>query len=239
MLIQTFAPAANKLLHDSRQVLEAPSQASPGKIVDEFVREHPVLAAGTLGSAGYALGSAYPSTWAHEMGHATAIRTLYQGGNPSVEVFPFKGGVTKWYPAALSPLGEKLGNDGARAVVAASGTLVDIGIATATFGAGFSLRKKHPIAGAALMGYGTMTLLNSVMYAGSALGGNLGALSSTGNDFATLAVKGGLHPLASMAILASIIPLEYAALKWLENRREAAEVDLPKSVFGGVKPNVA
>lgn len=232
MLIQTHSPRASQLALAARSPRNPGSEASSAKIVDELVREHPLLAAGTLGSAAYTAGSVYPSTWAHEMGHATAIRTLYQNGRPSVEVFPFKGGVTKWYPSALSPLGEKLGSDGARAVVAASGTLVDIGLATSTFGLGFSLRKKHPIAGAALMGYGSMTLLNSVLYAGSALGGDLGALAAKGNDFATLAVKGGLHPLASMAILASIIPLEYAALKWTENRREGTEEEKPKSVFG-------
>lgn len=237
MLIQTHSPQARRLALDAKSPKkDASSKPSPGKIVDELVREHPLLAAGTLGSAGYTLGSIYPSTWAHEMGHATAIKTLYLNGRPSVEVFPFKGGVTRWYPSALSPLGEKLGNDGARTLVAASGTLVDIGIATSTFGVGFHLRKKHPIAGAALMGYGSMTLLNSVLYAGSAIGGDLGALAAKGNDFATIAMKGGLHPLASMAILASIIPLEYAALKWLENRREGAEEEKPKSAFGSAQP---
>jgi hypothetical protein len=236
MFIQTSAPMTRKPVPGPRP----PEQAKTEKIVDEFVREHPVMAAGVLGSAGYTAASAFPSTWLHEMGHATAIEHLYSNGRPSVEVFPFKGGVTRWYPSELSPLGKTLGNDGARALVAASGTLVDIGVATGTFGLGFTLRKKHPIAGAALMGYGAMTVVNSLLYAGSAVGGNLAALSSTGNDFATLAVKGGLHPLASMAILASILPLEYAALKWLENKREGKEEEArPPSVFAPQRPLVA
>lgn len=231
MLIQTATSQSLRPSGNTQTVLKAPEKAGVGKIVDEFVRENPVLAAGVLGSAGYTAASAYPSTWLHEMGHATAIKHLYTNGRPTVEVFPFNGGVTRWYPSELSPMGKRLGADGSRALVAASGTLVDIGVATTTFGAGFAVRKKHPIVGAALMGYGAMTLTNSLLYAGSALGGDLAALSAKGNDFATIAVKGGLHPIASMAIIASVLPLQYAAMKWIENRAEGAEEVKPRSVF--------
>lgn len=218
MLIQTAAhrPVGRSKASDTHRP-KSDTPAQPEKVVDELVREHPLVAAGLLGSAGYTAASAYPSTWLHEIGHATAIKHLYSNGRPTVEVFPFKGGVTRWYPSELSPLGKRLGPDGARALVAASGTLVDIGVATSTFGLGFTLRKKHPIVGSALMGYGAMTMVNSLFYAGSALGGDLAALSAKGNDFATIAVKGGLHPIASMAILASILPLQYAGMKLLES----------------------
>ena len=79
-------------------------------------------------------GSAYPSTWLHEMGHAQMIELMYDGGNPKVEVFPFKGGVTRWQLAPLSEVGQKFGADGARAMVSAAGTLVDMGVAATSFG---------------------------------------------------------------------------------------------------------
>jgi hypothetical protein len=236
MLIKTAAPSVAR---PSRGGVKATAESSPERskagLVDQLVRDHPVLSAGVLGSVGYTAASVHPSTWLHEMGHATAIKQLYTNGRPTVEVFPLKGGVTRWYPSELSPLGKKLGPDAARALVAASGTLVDVGVATTTFGAGFAMRKKHPIVGAALMGYGAMTIGNSVAYAASALGGDLAALSAKGNDFATIAVKGGLHPLASMAILASILPLQYAAMKWIENSGQETG-EQPPSVFAAVAP---
>lgn len=234
MLIQTSSPTL------VRRNPTPKAKPEPEGKVEEFVRENPLLATGLLGSAAYTAASAFPATWLHEQGHAQAIKALYTNGRPSVEVFPFKGGVTRWYPSQLTQLGQKLGADNARAMVAAAGTIVDIGVATGTFALGFNLRKEHPIAGSALMGYGAMTMLNSVLYAGSALGKNLAQLSTTGNDFATIAVKGGLPPIASVAILASIIPLEYLALRWLEKRGESPEVRefAPRGLFPSGHPGL-
>lgn len=50
----------------------------------------------------------------------------------------------------------------------------------------------------------------------------MAALAARGNDFASLGLRAGLHPLASVAILASVLPLEYAALKWLEGNEKDA-----------------
>lgn len=189
--------------------------------LDTF-RDKPVLRAGALGTLSYTIGSAYPSTWLHEMGHAKMIEVMYEGAKPTVEVFPFKGGVTRWHPGPLSDIGEKFGANGARAMVSAAGTLVDMGVAATTFGIGFKMRKKHPIIGSALMGYGAVTVANSIAYAASAVGKDVAKLAREGNDFAGLAVRAGLHPVASIAILAALLPLEYAALKWLENRSSSS-----------------
>ncbi len=180
------------------------------------------MRAGALGSLSYTAASAYPSTWLHEMGHAKMIELMYEGANPTVEVFPFKGGVTKWHAGPLSELGQEFGPNGARAMVSAAGTLVDMGVAATTFGIGFKMRKKHPIIGSALMGYGAMTVANSIGYAAIAVGKDVVKLAREGNDFAGLAVRAGLHPIASIAIMAAILPLEYAALKWLENRSSSS-----------------
>lgn len=232
MLIQSSVPQSARA---ARPAASTPTTADGKDVVDkidDFLKDHyPAVLGGTLGTAAYVGAAAYPSTWAHEMGHAIAIEKLYTNGQPTVEVFPFEGGVTRWRPSELTPLGEKFGKDGARAMVAASGTLVDIGISTATFGTGFALRKKHPIIGHALMGYGAMTMLNSVMYASSAVGANIGALSSTGNDFATIGLKAGIPPIASMAILASILPLQYVAMRALEGDGEKATEEQNRSVF--------
>lgn len=170
-----------------------------------------------VGFAANMAAAGYPSTWLHEMGHAKMIELMYEAGNPQVEVFPFKGGVTRWRISPLSEVGQKFGPDGARAMVSAAGTLVDMGVAATAFGAGFKLRKKHPIAGMALMGYAGATVANSIAYAASAVGKDVAKLALEGNDFAGLAVKAGIHPLVSIGIMAALLPLEYAALKYLED----------------------
>lgn len=173
-----------------------------------------------LGSASYTAASIYPSTWLHEMGHAKMAEALFQNANPRVEVTPFNGGVTYWRPGQLTALGEKVGRETAMGMVSGAGALVDMAVAATTFGAGFKIRKKHPIVGAALMGYGAMTVVNDIAYAAKALGGDMVKKAAEGNDFASLGVRIGLHPIASMAIMASILPLEYLALKWLEGKSE-------------------
>ncbi len=183
-------------------------------------RTQQMLKGGGIGLAANVAAAGYPSTWLHEMGHAKMIELLYENGNPQVEVFPFKGGVTRWQLSPLSPLGEKLGSNGSRAMVAAAGTMVDMGVAMTTFGAGFKLRKKHPVVGAALMGYGAMTVTNSIAYAASAVGKDFAQLASQGHDFANLAVRAGIHPIASIALMASVLPAQYAVMKYLENRSE-------------------
>lgn len=193
----------------------ASAAKEPQDILPEFINETTVKGVGG-GMAASLVGAAYPSTWAHEMGHAKMVELMYEGANPQVEVWPFKGGVTRWQQGPLSEVGKKFGPDGARAMVSAAGTMVDLGIATTSFGVGFKLRKKHPVVGTAMMVYGGMTVLNSISYAATAVGGDLAALARQGNDFASIAVRTGVPPLASIAIMAAILPLEYAALNYLE-----------------------
>lgn len=170
-----------------------------------------------VGMAANIAATAYPSTWMHEMGHAKMIEVMYDGVKPEVEIFPFKGGVTRWRLGPLSDVGQKFGHDGARAMVAAAGTMVDMGVAGTAFGVGFKMRKEHPIVGTALMGYAGATVINSIGYAASAVGKDLVKLSMEGNDFATLGVKAGIHPIVSIALMAALLPLEYAVLKYLED----------------------
>ena len=194
-------------------VAEKQTEESPDKLSD---RVSNLMGGVGAGAAASLVGAAYPTTWLHEMGHAKVAEMMYQGANPSVEVWPFKGGVTRWTPGPLTELGQKFGEDGARAAVSAAGTIVDLGVAATSFGIGFKLRKKHPIVGTAMMGFGAMNVLNSISYAATAVGKDLGALARQGNDFASIAVRTGLPPIASIALMAAMLPLEYAALSYLE-----------------------
>ncbi|MCE7871743.1 hypothetical protein DYH09_15370 [bacterium CPR1] len=169
--------------------------------------------AGVRGGIAYGIGIGYPSVWLHEMGHAVTASALYQGANPRIEVTPWQGGVTYWRPGPLTELGQELGPTYARAAVSAAGTVVDVGLATTTFAAGYMMRHKRPVLGSVLMGYAGFTMVNTVAYALSALG-----TARAGNDFATIATMTGIHPLITAGVLAAILPAEYLLLRHLEKK---------------------
>ena len=103
-----YTKPANHTVVDAPKTEEA---AEP-----EFLGNKTITGLGA-GAAASFVGAAYPSTWAHEMGHAKMIELMYDGAKPEVEVWPFKGGVTRWRPGPLSEVGQKFGPDGARAMV--------------------------------------------------------------------------------------------------------------------------
>lgn len=156
------------------------------------------------------------SIYPHEAGHAAAVNLLFKNARPDIDIFPGRGGVTRWDPrGGLTPLGERFGFEGSRAIVSGAGAIVDTAIAMTTFAAGYALRKKHPMVGRTMMGYAAMTMLNDVIYAASALG----TAVARGNDFASLATFAGIHPLVSVAVLAAVLPAEYLVLRAIEKAR--------------------
>ncbi len=170
---------------------------------------------GALGTAAYMGGTAYPSTYLHELGHKMAVHTLYSGSTAEITVNPFKGGVTRWRAEGLSPLGERLGAAGSRSVVAMAGTAMDALSSCALFATGYKLRKKHPLMANAMMGYGVMNMANSTLYAASGIGQSA-ATAKAGHDFVTLQTQLGIPCWVSTAVVASLIPLTYLAMRALE-----------------------
>lgn len=203
--------AVSPLTYRPRSVASAASQEKeaekPGLTGDEMARSL------IYGGGAFTVGAAYPTVWLHEMGHALTANALYQGANPHITINPLQGGVTRWTPGPLTELGQKLGPEHARAAVAAAGTVIDVGIATTSFAAGYMMRKKHPVAGAVLMGYAGMSMANTVMYAASAL-----QAASAGNDFATFAAMTGIHPAITLGAMVAILPAEYLLLRHLEQK---------------------
>lgn len=172
---------------------------------------------GALGTAAYMGGTAYPSTYLHELGHKVAVHALYSGSTAEITVNPFKGGVTRWSAEGLSPLGERLGAAGSRSVVAMAGTAMDAMSSCALFATGYKLRKKHPMMANAMMGYGVMNMANSTLYAASGIGQSA-ATAKAGHDFVTLQTQLGIPCWVSTAVVASLIPLTYLAMRALENK---------------------
>lgn len=180
--------------------------------------------------------------YAHEAGHAVAANLMFQDANATISVTPFKGGVTRFMAGALTETGQGLGREGALTVVSGAGPLVDVAISMVSFATGYVIRKQHPIAGRAMMGYAAMTMLNDVLYAGSALGAGTIALAKTGNDFANLAVHAGIPPIVSVAVLAALLPAEYLLLRAAEKAihgltsKDAAPMAVPNSAGTSSKP---
>ena len=144
-----------------------------------------------------------------------AVHTFYSGAQAEITVYPFKGGVTKWSATGLSPLGEQLGSQGSRAAVAAAGTAMDALTSVALFAAGYKVRKKNPLLGNAMMGYGVMTMTNSTLYAASGIGKSA-ATAKAGHDFLTLQTQLGIPCWASTAVVASLIPITYLVIRSLD-----------------------
>ena len=171
------------------------------------------LAGGALWTAGTGSGV---SILAHEAGHATAANLLYVNAHPHISITPLKGGVTSFDPSHLSTWGNELGRNLSNAVVSAAGPAVDVVTSMAAFAVGYKMRKEHKILGPALMGYGSLMMLNDTLYAASAVSSNVAALAAKGNDFAGIATALHIHPIIPALVMASLIPLEFLALRHME-----------------------
>ena len=172
--------------------------------------------AGMLGVGSYVAGTAFPSTYLHELGHKMAINTLYQNAHPTITVNPFKGGATSWRPTGLSPLGEKLGATASRSTVAMAGTAMDALSSVALFATGYKLKKRNPVLGTSMMCYSAMTMLNSTAYAASGIGKTVA--SQPGHDFLTLQSMSGIPCWASAVIVASILPATYLVMRAMDHK---------------------
>lgn len=174
-----------------------------------------LIPAAMLGVGGWMAGTAYPTTYLHELGHKVAVNALYQNANPTISVTPFKGGSTTWSPGGgLSPLGQKLGHSASRSAVAMAGTAMDALSSVALFAAGYKLKKSNPVLGTSMMCFSAMNMLNSTSYAASGIG--KAVASKPGHDFLTLQAMTGLPCWASAVIVASILPATYLVMRSLD-----------------------
>ena len=156
-----------------------------------------------LAPAYFAVGTAVnASTLIHEAGHAIAARTVYRNARPHIKIFPYAGGVTRFYPETLSRLGRRLGETRSLALVTAAGPLLSLSVSLIALASSLLVKKKTPIISRYLQVSAASDILNHATYALSALWTPKTKLS---HDFVRLASL-GLHPLAATAaILASPI----------------------------------
>lgn len=141
----------------------------------------------------------------HELGHAAAAWTMYQGANPSISVFPLEGGVTSFYPDTPATIGRWLGPSKAELIVSAAGA----GLAIASSLVAIVASNEYPkdsIERFYLLIPAIGTIVQHIFYAFSAFS----LPFDPSHDFMALWVH-GIHPLASIAVMVALPILAYLA----------------------------
>jgi len=143
----------------------------------------------------------------HEMGHAMAIRALYDGAQPRVVIEPFRKGDTFFRPHTFSSLGRRLGLQKSVVSITWAGAGAAVLLATTLLVAGIAIRKKDPTLARYCIVSAVANLAQHVFYAISALWTPAAKLS---HDFVRLAAY-GIHPLVSALVMIAI-PLAAATI---------------------------
>ncbi len=139
------------------------------------------------------------STLIHETGHALAAKAVYQNAHPSIEVFPFFGGITRFHGDKLSRFGQKLGENKSIGLVTAAGPLLSLSVSLSALTTSLLIKKKYPNASRYLLATSISDFFFHGAYALSALRTPRTELA---HDFVRLATL-GIHPIAATAAIAA------------------------------------
>ncbi len=167
-----------------------------------FTKAHESVneAFGWIKSANFAIFTGYNmQNLLHEIGHSLAAFALYKNPKPTIELYPFIGGLTQFYKTKLSSLGNLIGPAATTCLVVASGPGFTLLISSALLVIGLSLRKTHPNLSKYLISWSILDFVHHAHYAYSAMSAETWNLS---HDFVHLSIFGA-HPLAvSIGIIA-------------------------------------
>ncbi|MCB1083768.1 MAG: hypothetical protein KDK61_05625 [Simkania sp.] len=149
----------------------------------------------------------------HEGGHYLALKLFYEKVQPTIEVYPLIGGITRWSsPSHLSDWGKRLGRENVEAAVAAAGVVATQLMNVPTLVVGHYLGGQI---GSYLEASAYISALGDATYALSALF----LKASSSSDFVQLN-KYGIHPFISAATTL-LIPLAVkSALLYLDKLRK-------------------
>ena len=139
----------------------------------------------------------------HEFGHAFFSSLFYKNRSLSVSLFPFMGGVTNYFPEALTFVGSLVGENAAELIVSAAGPLTTLFFSLLTLTIAHFVKESHPQLNQYLNACTLLSLTQQIFYALSALGTPLEELS---HDFVYLWAMGGIHPLAACLFIC-LVPL--------------------------------
>lgn len=151
----------------------------------------------------------------HEMGHAVAAKTFFTDANPTITVFPFSGGVTRYYKSGITPLGKALGKNNVSLIITAAGPLASQVTGLALITIAHVRRKENPELSEMLNTAAAMTVISHSVYASEALFKTYG----DAHDFARLS-RGGFHPLPVIVGMVATPMLLKIGLNSLEENPE-------------------
>jgi hypothetical protein len=147
----------------------------------------------------------------HELGHLIPVKLFYQNSRPLLVLAPFSlsifsplsqaaAGYVSYFPSLpLSSLGLRIGTKAVQLAISAGGAGATTIFSTAFIVTSHRVRKTNPYLSRVLLCMAILSIANAMLYALSALQ----ETSSKGHDFAALAA-GGIHPLTSAAVIASV-----------------------------------
>lgn len=162
-------------------------------------------------------------TLIHESGHAMAALSIYKRPRPTIEIYPFIGGITQFYKTSMTSFGKKLGPVAATCLIVASGPLFTLMISSVIFAIGIAIKEKYPQFGKYLIAWGVIDFLNHAQYAYSALHADPSNLS---HDFVHLAIF-GLHPVTATIGILAVPILITMGMHWWQSRKAPAPAPVP------------
>jgi len=146
----------------------------------------------------------------HETGHTLATLLSYKSPRPMIEIFPFMGGITKYYKTSLTAFGRKIGPVATTCFVIASGPAFTLLISAAILAIGVAMKDRYPQFSKYLIAWGVLDFANHANYAYSALRANP---SNFSHDFVHLSIF-GLHPIVATVGIIAIPILVTLGVNW-------------------------
>ena len=156
-------------------------------------------------------------TLLHESGHALAALCVYKNGRPRIEIYPFVGGITRYYKGSLTPFGKKIGAAASTCLITASGPAITLLVSLTLFTIGLAIQKTHPRLAKYLVSWGVVDFIEHAGYACSAMREKPSKLS---HDFVHLSLF-GLHPIAASVAIVAIPALIWVGITWYQQEKPA------------------
>ncbi len=163
------------------------------------------------------IGLGAPNFLIHELGHFLAAFALFKNPKASLRIVPFTKGSTEYVVSnGLTRLGSLFGKDKAILLITAAGTTASLLFAMGEFAASHFCKDSHPQLSKGLELHGVSQLLNEVVYGcwsllhiwANPVGGARPSKNLFADDFYALWARGGIHPLAILAVLIALPLIE-------------------------------
>ncbi len=147
-------------------------------------------------------GLGWFDTLLHELMHAAAARVLYKDAEPKIEVKPFFGGFTRFNNSQMTPLGQRVGKQGSKAIVAAAGVVGQVALAVFEAILIRGTWRSHPLASFLLAGHSLMQIVGVTTYGLTKV--EAFGLNAQSHDFCAFQSATGVPPKVSVVALVAL-----------------------------------